>query len=326
MKIEDIVNLTEGILTNIPKVQAIESATVYYSKVEHGDLFISSNQEEIDNAIKNGAYAIIYDDESIEKKDDEIAWIKVSDIKLASFKLVRYVILKKEASFYLLSNHELTFLKMILTYKGNIKFLTDDWRQGFEQIINSDGSLFVGTDRELMEMIKPDIERLEREVEGYGVSDTLFKSTFKVDGFVYQEKEMIPFHLEYLLRVVEFCKSKSLPFSIDKLRYTKHFTPIFIDANLNSTASSKSDKVAIFTDNTADISRAREYVKRSNMWVKSIVLTPPKTRINGIDHPHWFNSEEEIQEILKNIHYNYAFIYKADKSILRTMKEDYSLF
>ena len=51
MKIEDIVNLTEGTLTNTPKVQAIEAATVYYSKVEHGDLFFSSNQEEIDQAI-----------------------------------------------------------------------------------------------------------------------------------------------------------------------------------------------------------------------------------------------------------------------------------
>ena len=36
MKIEDILNLTEGTLSNTPKVQAIESATVYYSKVEHG--------------------------------------------------------------------------------------------------------------------------------------------------------------------------------------------------------------------------------------------------------------------------------------------------
>ena len=43
MKIEDILNLTEGQLTNNPQVQAIESATVYYSKVEHGDLFFSSN-------------------------------------------------------------------------------------------------------------------------------------------------------------------------------------------------------------------------------------------------------------------------------------------
>ncbi len=326
MKIEDIVNLTEGTLTNTPKVQAIEAATAYHSKVEHGDLFFSSNQEEIDQAIANGAYAIVYDNSDIVRKDDEIAWIKVSNLQLAAFKLVRYVILKKEAKFFLLSEHELTFLKMILVHKSNISFISNDWRRAFEQILNSEASLFVGADKELMELIKPDVPKLNKEVEGYLVFDTLFRSTFKVGGFVYQEKELIPFHLEYLLRVIDFCEVNDLAYSIDRLKYTKHFTPVFIDGKLKSTQASKSDRVAIFTDNISDITKAREYVKRSNMWVKSIVCTPPKTTVPGIDHPHWFKTEDEVREILKNIHFNYAFIYNADKSILNTIKEEYSLF
>lgn len=326
MKIEDILNLTEGTLTNTPKVQAIEAATVYYSKVEHGDLFFSSNQEEIDQAIANGAYAIVYDDADIVRKDDEIAWIKVSDIQLAAFKLIRYVTLKKDALFYLLSDHELTFLKMILLHKSNISFISNDWRKAFEQILNSDDSLFVGTNKELMYLIRPDVHKLNKEVDGYLISDTLFRSTFKVGGYVYQEKELIPFHLEYLLRVIDFCETHELPYSVERLKYTKHFTPVFIDGKLKSTKASKSDKVAIFTDNTSDIAKAREYVMRSNMWVKSIVLTPPKTKIPGIDHPHWFKTEEEVRDMLKNMHYNYAFIYKADKSILNTIQEEYSLF
>ncbi len=326
MKIEDILNLTEGQLTNTPQVRAIEAATVYQSKVEHGDLFFSSNQEEIDQAISNGAYAIIYDDEHIVKKDDEIAWIKVSDIQLAAFKLIRYVIIKKEAEFYLLSEHEQTFLKMILKHKGTVRFIADDWRKAFEQILNTDASLFVGTNKELMQLIKPDVPTLSKEVDGYLVSDTLFKSTFKVDGFLYQEKELIPFHLEYLLRAVDFCNRYELPYTMDRLKYTKHFLPVFIDAKLRTTQASKSDRVAIFTDNTSDITKARAYVMRSNMWVKSVVFSPPKTKIPGIDHPYWFESQEEIRDLLKNIHYNYAFIYKADKSILNTIKEEYSLF
>ena len=326
MKIEDIINLTEGVLINTPQVQAIESATVFYSKVEDGDLFISSNQEEIDLAIANGAYAIIYDDETIKRKDDEIAWIKVSDIQLAAFKLVRYVIIKKEALFYLLVEHELTFLKMILKHKGNVSFIANDWKKAFEQILNTDASLFVGTDKELMQLIKPDVSTLNKDVEGYIVSDTLFKSTYKVGGFLYQEKELIPFHLEYLLRAVDFCNIHTLPTTMDRIKYTKHFMPIFIDAKLRSTQASKSDRVAIFTDNTSDITKAREYVMRSNMWVKSVVFTPPKTKVPGIDHPHWFESEDEVRHLLKNIQYNYAFIYNADKSILNTIQEEYSLF
>ena len=326
MKIEDILNLTEGILSNTPKVQAIEAATVYHSKVDHGDLFFSSNQEEIDKAIENGAYAIVYDDENIVRNDAEIAWIKVSDIQLAAYKLIRYVVIKKDANFLLLSEHELTFLKMILTHKTNISFIANDWRKAFEQILNSDDSLFVGTNKELMELIKPDVKKLNREVEGYPVSDTLFRTTFKVGAFVYQEKELIPFHLEYLLRAINFCEEQELPYSVDRIKYTKHFMPVFIDLKLKSTRPSNSDRVAIFTDSLSDITKAREYVMRSNMWVKSIVLTPPKTKVPNIDHPHWFKNEEEVRELLKSIHFNYAFIYNADKSILNTIKEEYSLF
>ncbi len=326
MKIEDILNLTEGTLTNTPKVQAIESATVYVSKVEHGDLFFSSNQEEIDQAVANGAYAIVYDNENIVRKDEEIAWIKVSSIQLAAYKLIRYVTIKKEAQFFLLSEHEMTFLKMILTHKTNIVFISNDWRKAFEQILNSQDSLFVGTDKELMQLIKPDVKKLEREVDGYVVSDTLFKTTFKVGGFVYQEKDLIPFHLEYLLRVIHFCDVNALPYSLEKLKHTKHFTPVFIDSQLQSARSNQSDKVAIFTDNIADIVEAREYIRRTNTWVKGIVITPPKTKVPGIDRPHWFEDEEEVRQILKNTLFNYAFIYNADKSILNTIKEEYSLF
>ena len=326
MKIEDILNLTEGTLSNTPKVQAIESATVYHSKIDHGDLFFSSNQEEINKAIENGAYAIVYDNENIVRSDDEIAWIKVSNIQLAAYKLIRYIVIKKEVSFYLLSKHEATFLKMILTHKTNISFIANDWRKAFEQILNADDSLFVGTDKELMELIKPDVQKLHREVDGYPVSDTLFRTTFKVGSFVYQEKELIPFHLEYLLRVVHFCEEQGLPYAIDRIKYTKHFMPVFIDMKLKSTRPSNSDRVAIFTDSLSDITKAREYVMQSNMWVKSIVLTPPKTKVPNIDHPHWFSTEEEVREILKSIHFNYAFIYNADKSTLHTIKEEYSLF
>ncbi len=326
MKIEDILNLTEGTLSNTPHIQAIESATVYQSKVEHGDLFFSSNQEEIDQALANGAYAIVYDDESIIKKDDEIAWIKVSDIQLAAFKLIRYVIIKKEAQFFLLAPHELTFLKMLLTHKTNIHFIANDWRKAFEQILNLDGTLYVGTDKELMKLIKPDIQNLEQEVDGYAVFDTLFKTTFKVGGYVYQEKDLIPFHLEYLLRVIHFCSANNLPYDIERLHYSKHFTPVFIDNHLQKKRSSQSEQVAIFTDNIADIVKAREYIKRTNTWVKGIVLTPPKTKVPGIDRPHWFEDEAQVRDILKNTLFNYAFIYNAHKDVLKTIKEEYTLF
>ncbi len=326
MTIDALVSLTDGSLQNEPTIQAIEGATVFPSKVEHGDLFFSSDPEEISTALENGAYAIVYDDETITISDPEIAWIKVHSIEDAAFKLLRYVILEKEADFFLLSIHESSFLKMILLQKSNITFIADEWRKAFEQILNSSQKLFVGTNEILMKHIKPNIKRLEADVEGYPIEDTLFRTTFKVGGYVYQDKELVPFHLNALLRVVAFCDTHELPYSIDRVKYTKHFIPVFIDGELNTSLASKSDKVVIFTDNLKDINQGREYLKFNGSWVKSIVLTPPKTKVENITRPFWFETEEEVRETLKNTHFNYAFIYTLDKSILKQIKEEYSLF
>ncbi len=326
MKIEDILNLTDGKLSNTPQIHAIESATVYPSKVEHGDLFFSSHQEEIDQALANGAYAIVYDDDTIIQNDDEIAWIQVSDIKLAAFKLIRYVLIQKEAEFFLLLPHELSFLKMLLIHKNDVYFIANDWKRAFEQIVNSQGNLYVGTDENMMKLIKPDIKKLEQNVEGYAVFDTLFKTTFKVGGYLYQEKDLAPFHLEYLLRVIHFCNKHHLTYDIQRLHYTTHFIPVFIDKHLQRRPSGQSEQVAIFTDNIVDIVKAREYIKRSNTWVKSIVLTPVKTKIPDIERPYWFEDELQVRDILRHTLFHYAFIYQAGKDALKSIKEEYTLF
>ncbi len=326
MKISDLINITGGHLDNEPQVQAIESATVFPSKVETGDLFFAARNEDIPAAVERGAYAVIYEGERPRNLDEEIAWITVDSVKEAAFKLLRYVMLRKEADLVLLRPHEESFLRMILTHKGNVTFLPREWTKAFETILNSDQHLFVGSDRELLETITPEPEHLEEPAEGQMISDTLFRSTFKVHGYIYQQKEMAPFHLDHLLRVVAFCDRKELPYSLDKVRYTRHFQPLFVDGELASVPRGASDRVVIFVDNLTDIVEARDYVRYQSSWARSIVLTPPKTKVENVERPYWFSTPEEAREILKNTHFNYAFVYSLDKELLKEMKEEATLF
>ncbi len=326
MKIEDLLNLTAGTILTEPTITAINSVTVYPSKVEQGDLFISNDKEEIESAIANGAYAIIFSDATIKITDKEIAWIQVKDIEKAGFKLIRYVLISREASFYLFSEHELSFMKMIVTKKSNLDILPNDWRKVFEKILNSDSKMFIGTDEVLMKMIKPDVAILNKEASCEIITDTLFKVTFKINNYIYQEKDIIPFHVDILQRVVEFCDLHHFPYNLDRVRYTKHFVPVFIDGFLNVMNPSKSDKVAIFTDNLQDIYKAREYVRYNGAWEKTIVLTPPKTKVDGVDRPNWYEDVDEARDILKNSYFNYAFVYALDKTMLPKIKEEYTLF
>jgi ferrochelatase len=326
MNISDIINITEGQLVNSPKIQAIEAASVYASKIDHGDLFFSSLQEDIDTAIANGAYAIVYDNDEIIQNDTEIAWIKVTDIALAAMKLVRFVLLKKEADFYLLTHHELSFVKMLINDRRSISIIPSDWKKAFEMMVNSPSRLFIGDDEELLRLIKPDVKRLKKEVEWQIVTETLFRSTFKMNNYVYQDYELAPFHMEAFSRALAFFETHEIKFEIEKLRYTKHFLPVFIDNNLQTVPSGKSDKVVVFIDNMEDVAKSREYMKYKMKWLKSIVLTPPKTKIEGYDNPIWFNDANDVHSTLKNRYYNYAFILNSDKSILPKLQENFSLF
>ena len=326
MTIEDLLNLTAGTLITEPTISAVNSVTTYPSKVDEGDLFISNNREEISTALENGAYGIIYSDADIKTTDDEVAWIQVDDIQKAAFKLIRYVLISREASFYLFTEHELSFMKMIVTQKSNVDILPNDWRKMFEKILNSDAKMFIGTDVELMKLIKPDVAVLNKEASCEIITDTLFKTTFKINNYIYQEKDITPFHVDILQRVVEFCDLHHFPYDLDRVKYTKHFVPVFIDGFLNVMTPSKSDKVAIFTDNLQDINKSREYVRYNGAWVKTIVLTPPKTKVDGVDRPNWYVNVDEARDILKNAYYNYAFVYALDKAILPKIKEEYSLF
>jgi len=326
MKIEDLLNLTAGEVVSEPTVTAINSVTVFPSKVEQGDLFISNDAEEIATAIENGAYSIIFSDASVKITDTEVAWIQVKDIQKASLKLIRYVLISREASFYLFTPHEMSFMKMIVTQKSNIEVLPDEWKKMFEKILNSESKMFIGTDDVLMKMIKPDVNILNKEASCEIITDTLFKTTFKINNYIYQEKDITPFHVDILQRVVDFCDLHHLPYDLDRVKYTKHFVPVFIDGFLNISVPSKSDKVAIFTDNLQDVYKAREYVRYNGAWVKTIVLTPPKTKVDGVDRPNWYVGIDEARDILKNAYYNYAFVYALDRTMLPKIKEDYSLF
>ena len=328
MQIQALATITEGTYNNTTtKEEDIYSATVYLSKVGEGSLFISSNQEEIEEAIAKGARAFLYDDESIMIGDESLAWIKVDDIQAAAFKLTQEIISDEEATFYYFNEHELAFLKMIQKRKSDIEFLKGDWKKVFETVLNSKKKIFIGTDLEMMRLLRPKAQRLVKEVDGYIISDTLFRSTFKVEKYVYQYKELVPFHLEHILKVVAFCQSHGFEYAIENITYIKKFTPLFIEGEPGINEQSKNDKTVIVCDNLEDIIEARLYIVAPSAWVvKSIVLTPPKTKVDGVKRPTYYHSTEEILDALKGSNFNYAFIYSKDASVKEAIRQEYELY
>jgi len=325
MKIEKLLEIVEGTLTNNTKKEEVFNATVISKKVTEDDLFIGSNEEDIKEAIKNGASAIIHDNEELDIQTDT-ALIKTDSINTAALKLVSYMVNDDEnLYFYLLNPKAITFLKMIQTGRKEVEYLPDEWQKAFEMILNSPKAIFVSNDKEMMQIIKPKIKPYKESAFGYNIEDTLFRSTFRVDKFVYQHKKMVPFHLPYLLKAVHICQTHKLPYSIDKLDYTKHFRPIFIDEESYIQKGEINDHVVIVTDNLEDINEGREYAKTAKVTMsKSIVFTPPKVKVESYTKPTIFRDSVSLVSAVKTTSFNFGFVYSDKEEDFIALKEYFS--
>jgi ferrochelatase len=322
MTIGKLLLLTGGELINKTLIDEVNSATIYPKKIQKGDLFIGEDKEDIKEAIKNGAAAVMLEDDlTIDAQN--VALIKVESIEIAALKILAYILHKDEdLHFYLLNPKALSFFKMIQLKAKDVDYLPHDWKKAFELILNSKKAIFVCDNEELAIKIFPKIKKFDKSAFGYNIEDTLFRSTFRVDKFVYQHKKMTPFHLEHLLKAIALCVEHKLDYSIDRVEYTKHFVPIFIDKETMIKKEEKNDHVVIVVDNVEDIFEGREYAKEAKVTMsKSIVFTPPKIKIEAYTKPNIFRSSVELVTIVKTTSFNYGFVYSKKREDLKALRE-----
>jgi len=329
MTIENLLNIIHGCPINEAKVKRVESATIYPSKVELGDLFFAYDKEGIEKAIENGAYAIVYEGEHPKITDEEIAYIQVDSIKEATIKFLRYILIQKENQIYYFRDIEYSLLKQITPRKSTLfTLLPKNWQKSFETILNSNYQIFITNSKDDAQKLSPNFKELSHKADGYIVNDTLLKTTFKIDKYIYQSMELTPLFFNDLLRVVQFCKDHEIEYDIYRVRYTKEFLPYYIEDDLTLVNRGRSEKVLIFTTSCGIIDNSIEYLRHQSKWIKSIALTPPKTKLENINKPIWYDTIEYAREVLKKEYFHYAFCCQLQpKDILkRESEQESSLF
>ncbi len=321
MTIETLLEITKGLPTNKLESKEIFSATVKLNRVDEDDLFISDSPQDILSAMDKKAGAIIYSGD-IELQSDTIVLIKVESIKDAAMRLIKHINQDRDISFTYLTPHESTFFKMIVTEKRSIEFIPSNWKEAFEKVLNSNKKIFICEDRDLIQEIAPKVIVLKNEESGYVVEDTLFRTTFRMGKYVYQGIPIPPFHLDYILRVVAFCKKFDFPYAIEKIQRSKHFMPIFTKEEPTIHNMGRDDKIVMICDNTQDITEAKFYVKtQGKIIAKTLALTPPKIKIDDVENPIYYRNIDDIIEVIEQSNFNYLFIYTKESSIVEEIKK-----
>ena len=317
MRLENIVALTHAKLVNKPCVSSFENIIFDVKKVKRGDLFIAYDKADISIAIQNGAYGIIFEQDT-QIIDNEIAWIQIQNLDEAIKRLLRFKMLQKEVIVYQCNEIVLklalqiqTQVNFIVVY-GNVKnIFTPLWLVENRTIILycptlSDKDIFANT-KTISSAPSQHIEIIEQ---------TLFETSFIYNNIFYERQLISPLFIPFLEELFHLLKILKIQYTLKKLTPIENFEAVFVNNNFESKNFGTSDKVLIFEKKIDLLESEMVFLRTHASWAKIIIIVPNHLSIKDSKNIFYYSNDKEIFEILSANIFHFALIVGVDKSIL----------
>jgi len=317
MRLENLLALTHATLESEPCVSNFENIIFDINKVNRGDLFIAKNQLHIPEAIKNGAYGILYEKHT-QILDSEIAWIQTDNIDEALKKLLRFRLIEKETTAYSCNEIVLKLAKQC-TLDSHCIVVSGDVEQLFKKLWHienrstllfspslNDEKLFANK-KEAPSIATQKITLMEK---------TLFETSFIFENTYYERQLLSPFFIPYLEELFNIFKTLKINYKLKKLVSLEHFEAVFTNKNFEIKEFGTSDKVLIFESNIDLMEVEINYLQNNATWANVIYILPQSSSIKPSNDTFSYEYKDDILNILKQNSFNFAFIAGVDKSIL----------
>lgn len=324
MRLENVVGLTYGTLVNEPYVSNFENIVFEAKKVKRGDLFIAFDEADINDAILNGAYGVIFD-RPTQICDNEIAWIKVKDTKEALKKLLRFTLIEKELTIYECDDITIKLAKQIVV-DSKLVILDADIKSIYKSLyaIEKNSIVLVSKtldDRDIFTDTKDFLNSTNLSINIQ--EKTLFETSFIFDGIFYERQQISPYFMPYLEKLLNLYKSLELNYRLKKFTQIEHFEAMFVNKNIQKKEFGTSDKVLIFEPNISFLDEQMQFLENQASWGKTIYIVPFFYKRANQENFFSYKNEKEILNILKENDFNFALIVVKDKEkiSLPTQKE-----
>jgi ferrochelatase len=282
MIIENLAQICSGYLLKEPLVKAVTSFTCRSDKVTCGGAFFATEgtKEGISEALKNGAYAIIHE-QNIQIDDNEIAWIKVDSIERAMIRFMRFLVETNEINAVYMDVLQFDMLNSFKLQFKNI-LLSDNVSEVFLKITDLEPKSYIfSKNKELLEQISPQFESIDERAEATILqSHSIFKTTF-VCAENYFKDFMIPhLFISEFAAIIAFLKKKSLEFKIDSMEKNGHFEPIFVNTALEARPFGSTHQAIIIETDERLFEREEEWIKNYISDNYLLVLAPHNAKIS----------------------------------------------
>ncbi len=314
MRINDVVEITHANLLNEPEISSFANITTQLKNVLRGSLFIAHNKHDIQEAIAQGAYGVIFEDGDLKIIDEECAWIKVDSLQDAITRLIRYKLLSSDISVIYFKNIEFEIAKEILTdprveflQGGYADFLECTQKQGVQKIITNNPKL--------LEIPLDHLEGMIPENEPFKIiSCTLFDSKIYFDSKRYTIS-LPSIFLGYLASVITLLANEGICFSLAHFEGISYLKPIFIDQKGLICPYGQSGRVLLAEEQIEHFKYYTTYLMENAKWAK-ICFFVPEDKYDLFPQTIPYQSLENLLTNLEQYAFNFALILGAKSADL----------
>ena len=310
MQISSILDIVDGSLLNSPSISFIYSIKTNALKVKEGDLFIAKNINEIDLAIRNGAFAIIFDT-NVPIIDNEIAWIKVKNIDISIIKLIRFKLAIKNIEAFYCNKIIYDLLKIYSThFSKNVRLVPNKLENTFRFIDEiEDNDILISCNKNILDNIYPKNKNFDHinklnDIDNL-IEHSLFETSFSYENVYFSRLKISSLYITDFLKVFNFFKQN---LDLTKLKSFYNFKPLFLDRNLNLVEFGKSDKFIICQNNEDLYENEISYMKKQYKYAKNIFITSSYVDYLSKDEQILMNDIEQLKPILRKLKFNGIYV------------------
>ncbi len=321
MKVKEVAEVICGEVINTPSIGSFDGFSTKLESVKRGSLFFAKNPDEIDIAIKNGAFGIVFD-KFVQMIDGEIAWIKVSSISDSIIRLVRYRLLVENIKVFYLDCHQYEIAKTIITAK-DVLFFDENPILLLDMLEEKSFKGIFIKDKNLLDFVLEYTTCTNKDKIPFDIvyPHALFESKFYYKLNHYQ----IPLpdvFLPELGGVVSLCESEGFDFDIYRFSSNLSLLPLSLDQNAKVLPFGQSSRVVIATQSKEIFLRYASVLSNQAKWGDMKFFLPTlldeedsdlfeiyENEIGSSLQPAYYNGTNDLPLLLKKESYNFGLVF-----------------
>ncbi len=318
--VNEAVELSLGELQNTPSISYFNSIVLSLNKVQKGSLFVAKDHTLIPKALELGAYGILYAGE-YPLSDRDVAWIKLKDIEHSLNHLFKFCLLNERVVGVLLSPIELEIASKIMV-SGFVWCL----KESLEDLFIIEGCKIAFFDKlEWLHLFYKQ-ERLKEDLKESRL--IILNQSFFCSTLVYEKQEyefkMPCIFLEPLKRVIQLCEKLQIEFDLSLLGKKEpaleHCKPFFVNKNLEIAPYGATARVVVAETSKELFEMMLQKALETLSWGKIVVFCRKNSAaFFKKTNPYCYTTQNNLKEQLKNLAFNFAFIYGISSHHLESL-------